>query len=118
MNTTLTDTFNIIGANSNPLGGGFIIPLVMIVVFWVVLIRPQQKQRKELAAKQAALKKGDKVVTVGGMHAIVNAVSDATVSLKISEGIYVKYDKVAIASIVPSSSKKSEDDSAKEIETK
>ena len=67
-------------------------------------IRPQQKQRKELAAKQSALKKGDKVVTIGGMHAIVNAVSERTVSLKISEGNFVKYDKTAIASVVPSKS--------------
>ncbi|MGJ8677112.1 MAG: preprotein translocase subunit YajC [Akkermansiaceae bacterium] len=98
---------------ANPLGGGFILPLIMIVVFWVVLIRPQQKQRKELAAKQAALKKGDKIVTVGGMHAMVNAVSETTVSLKISEGIYVKYDRVAIASVTPSATNK---DSEKTIE--
>ena len=57
--------------------------VLMFVVFWVILIRPQQKQRKELAAKQAALKKGDKVVTIGGIHASVNAVSEKTVSLKV-----------------------------------
>ena len=87
---------------SNPLGSPMVMMILMFVIFWVILIRPQQKQRKELAAKQAALKKGDKVVTIGGMHASVNAVSDKTVSLKIGEGVFVKYDKTAIASVIPS----------------
>lgn len=78
-----------------------IMMVLMFVIFWVVLIRPQQKQRKELAAKQSALKKGDKVITVGGMHASVNAVSERTVSLKIADGLFVKYDKTAIATVNP-----------------
>lgn len=86
--------------------------VVMFVVFWVVLIRPQQKQRKELAAKQAGLKKGDKVVTIGGIHGSVNAVSEKTVSLKIAENTFVKYDKTAIATVTPSGSKSDEDETA------
>ncbi|MBT8044861.1 MAG: preprotein translocase subunit YajC [Verrucomicrobiae bacterium] len=85
----------------NILGNPIIMMVLMFVIFWVVLIRPQQKQRKELAAKQAALKKGDKVITIGGMHATVNAVSERTVSLKLAEGIYVKYDKTAVATVIP-----------------
>jgi preprotein translocase subunit YajC len=77
------------------------------VIFWVVLIRPQQKQRKQLAAKQAALKKGDNVVTIAGMHASVNAVSDHTVSLRLAEGIFVKHDKSAIAAVNPEKGKDS-----------
>lgn len=95
--------------SSNPLGSPLIMMILMFVIFWVILIRPQQKQRKELAAKQAALKKGDKVVTIGGTHATVNAVSDKTVSLKIAEGTFVKYDKTSIASVVPSGSASNED---------
>ncbi len=90
-------------AAGEPSGGGMqtlIMFGLMGVIFWVLLIRPQQKQRKALAAKQAALKKGDKVITIGGMHASVNAVSGKTVSLKLSEGIFVKYDKTAIATVV------------------
>jgi len=89
----------------NILGNPMIMMVLMFVIFWVVLIRPQQKQRKALAARQAALKKGDKVVTIGGMHASVNAVSDNTVSLKLSEGTFVKYDKTAIATVLPKGSK-------------
>lgn len=85
----------------NFFGSPIIMMILMFVIFWVILIRPQQKQRKELAAKQNALKKGDKVITIGGMHATVNAVSERTVSLKISEGTYVKYDKTSIATVIP-----------------
>ena len=92
-----------------------IMMVLMFVIFWVVLIRPQQKQRKELAAKQAALKKGDKVITIGGMHATVNAVSDKTVSLKLSEGIFVKYDKSAIATVI---NPKAESEEKKKEDTK
>jgi len=77
-----------------------IMPILLVVIFWVVLIRPQQKRAKALRQRQANLKKGDNVVTIGGMHATVNAVSDTTVSLRISEGIFVKYDKTAIASVI------------------
>jgi len=83
--------------------GGFenlIMPILLIVIFWVVLIRPQQKRAKAQRERQASLKKGDNVVTIGGMHAIVNAVSDTTVSLKVSDGVFVKYDKTAIASVL------------------
>jgi preprotein translocase subunit YajC len=96
------------------LGSPIIMMALMFVIFWVLLIRPQQKQRKELAAKQAALKKGDKVVTIGGMHAIVNAVSEKTVSLKLTEGSFVKFDKTAIASVIPSSSKSADEQSSDE----
>ncbi len=77
-----------------------IMPILLIVIFWVILIRPQQKRAKALRERQANLKKGDNIVTIGGMHATVNSVSDTTVSLKISDGIYVKYDKSAIASVL------------------
>jgi len=81
---------------------GMIIPLLLIVIFWVLMIRPQQKRAKALRERQANLKKGDNVITIGGMHASVNSVNDndATVSLKISEGNYVKYDKTAIATVL------------------
>ena len=99
----MTNPFTILAeANGGLFGNPIVMMILMFVIFWVILIRPQQKQRKELAAKQAALKKGDKVVTIGGMHASVNAVSDKTVSLKIGEGVFVKYDKTAIASVIPS----------------
>lgn len=84
-------------------GGGMaqlLMPVLLIIIFWVVLIRPQQKRAKALRERQSNLKKGDNVVTIGGMHASVNAVSDTTVSLKMADGIFVKYDRTAIASVI------------------
>lgn len=80
---------------------------LLFVIMWVVMIRPQQKRAKALRERQANLKKGDNVVTIGGMHALVNAVSETTVSLRISEGIYVKYDKSAIANVLTKGDDKS-----------
>lgn len=97
MNTTL----NILAAGETGGTQTIIMMVLMFVIFWVVLIRPQQKQRKELAAKQSALKKGDKVITVGGMHATVNAVNERSISLRLAEGIFVKFDKTSIASVNP-----------------
>ena len=111
MNTTLH-----ILAAATPTGQGMntiIMMVLMFVIFWVVLIRPQQKQRKELAAKQSGLKKGDKIITVGGMHGSVNAVSDQTVSVKVSDGIFIKLDKVAIASVNPDKKPKNEPKAAR-----
>ncbi|HCC20427.1 MAG TPA: preprotein translocase subunit YajC [Verrucomicrobiales bacterium] len=100
----MINPLNILAEGGGLFGNPLVMMILMFVIFWVILIRPQQKQRKELAAKQSALKKGDKVVTIGGMHASVNAVSDKTVSLKLAEGTFVKYDKTAIATVIPSKS--------------
>ena len=72
------------------------------------MIRPQQKRAKALRERQSSLKKGDNVVTIGGMHATVNAISDNTVSLRLSEGVFVKYDKSAIANVLPKGGEKTE----------
>lgn len=100
----MTTTLSILAQQGgNPLAGGLPMIIIMIVMFYFLLIRPQKKQRKEQEARVAALRKGDKVVTIGGMHGIVNAVSKETISIKISEGVFVPFNKVAIASVEKSS---------------
>jgi len=79
--------------------------IIMIVLFYFLLIRPQKKQRQQQEARVAALVKGDKVVTIGGMHGIVHHVSKETVTLKLSEGVFVPFNKVAIASTASKSEK-------------
>lgn len=73
---------------------------IMIVMFYFLLIRPQQRQRKEQAARMAALKSGDKVITTAGLHGIVHNVKDTTVLIKVAEGTNLEFDKAAVASIV------------------
>jgi preprotein translocase subunit YajC len=75
---------------------------MMIVVFWLFLIRPQQKRQKEMNARIAALKTGDKVVTTGGIHGTVSNVKDGpTLVLKVDENTKLTIDKSAIAVVLP-----------------
>ena len=86
-----------------PQGGILGTPLIMmglmIVMFYFLLIRPQQRQRKEQAARIAALQSGDKVVTTAGIHGIVHNVRENTVVLKVAEGTMVEFDKAAVATV-------------------
>ncbi len=74
------------------------IPL-MILVFWLFMIRPQTKKAKEQKTFIQNLQKGDKVVTIAGIHGTVNKVSDdgSTIMLEISPGSYLKIEKSAIS---------------------
>jgi preprotein translocase subunit YajC len=96
------------------LGSPMIMIILMIVMFYFVLIRPQKKLRKEKEALIAALKKGDKVVTIGGMHGMVHQVSEETVTIKISEGILVPFNKVAIDHVKPSKTERYPNEKAPE----
>ena len=81
------------------LGNPLIMMGLMIVMFYFLLIRPQQRQRKEQAARIAALQSGDKVVTTAGIHGIVHNVRENTVILKVAEGTMVEFDKAAVATV-------------------
>lgn len=75
-------------------------PFVLLpVMFYFLLIRPQQRQRKEQAARIAALQNGDKVVTAAGIHGIVHNVKEHTVMVKVAEGTMIEFDKLAIAHV-------------------
>jgi preprotein translocase subunit YajC len=79
-------------------------PLIFIgVIFYFLLIRPQQKQRKEQQKLIAALKTGDKVVTSSGIYGLISNVKETTVQLKIAENVKIDIDKAAIASVIKSS---------------
>lgn len=82
--------------------GGGIGPLIflplMILVFWLFFIRPQAKKAKSQKTFIANLQKGDKVVTIAGIHGTVNKINDdATLNLETSPGSYIKIEKSAIS---------------------
>lgn len=81
------------------LGSPFVMMGLMVVMFYFLLIRPQQKQRKEQAARIAALQSGDKVVTSSGIHGIVHNVKEHTVVVKVAEGTMIEFDKMAITNV-------------------
>src|SRR4051812_14359858 len=72
--------------------------VAFILVFWLFIIRPQSKKTKAQKKFISEVKKGDKVVTTGGIHGVVNRLNDddQTVQLEVSPGSYLKIDKVAI----------------------
>ena len=83
-------------------GGGFNFQFIflglMIVVFWMFFIRPQAKKAKQQKSFIENLQKGDKIVTIAGIHGIVNKVNeDGTLSLEINPGSYIKIEKSAIS---------------------
>jgi len=79
-------------------------PMVMMgllfVMFYFLLIRPQQKQRKELLARIAALQQGDKIVTNSGIYGLIHNVKDKTVTIKVAEGVMIEFDKSAVATVL------------------
>ena len=72
---------------------------LLIVVFYFLMIRPQQKQRREQQAMIGSVKRGDKVVTIGGIHGRVEGIKDDTVTLKIAEGVKIDITKPSIARV-------------------
>jgi len=77
------------------------IPLViMFAIFYFLLIRPQQKKAKEHKALLESLKKGDQVITAGGMHGKVSAVDDTVVTLEVANNVNIKFNKGHIAAII------------------
>lgn len=76
------------------------LPLILIfVIFYFLLIRPQQKRAKEHRQMLDAIKRGDKVVTSGGIYGVVESVEPNTVVLKVAENVKVKFGKAYIAGI-------------------
>lgn len=84
------------------------LPLILIfIVFYFLLIRPQMKRAKEHKQLVAALAKGDEVVTNGGMLGKIAELNDSFVTLELAEGVHIKLQRHAIASVMPKGTMKS-----------
>ncbi|MDX9899004.1 MAG: preprotein translocase subunit YajC [Spirochaetia bacterium] len=71
----------------------------VFAIFYFLIIRPQNKKQKAAQAMIAAVKKGDRVVTIGGIHGIVNSIKDKTVVIKVDDSTKLEFTKSAIASV-------------------
>lgn len=81
---------------------GSLIPLILIVViFWFLLIRPQMKRNKEHRELIAGLSVGDEVVSAGGLLGKITEVGDSFVSVQLSDGVTVKLQRHSVAQVVP-----------------
>ncbi len=105
------------GASSAPAGGAptaapggnlftSMIPILLVVgVFYFVLIGPERKQRKLREQMLQAIKKGDRVVTSGGLHGTIASIQDDLVMLQVDEGVRMKFNRAAIQSVLADESK-------------
>jgi len=89
---------------NQPAGGdqiwGMIVPFVlMFAVFYFLLIRPQQRKQKMKMSMLNQLKKGDKVVTIGGMHGTIQEIADDTVVLRVNDTTRITFDRSAINNV-------------------
>ena len=76
--------------------GGLPFIMMMIGVFYFVLIRPQQKERKQHEAFVAALQKGQRIVTRAGLHGRIDTVGEKTVEIEIADKVRVTVDKMSV----------------------
>ena len=84
------------------------VPLILIfVVFWFLLIRPQQKKAKEHKAMVGALSKGDEIVTNGGLLGRITGISDSFITVELAEGMEVRVQRSAVANLMPKGTIKS-----------
>jgi preprotein translocase subunit YajC len=101
MNFFINNAYAQTGAD--PAGGMLsLLPLIVIfVLFYFLLIRPQQKRQKQHKDMVAALKKGDEVVTAGGTLGRITDVGDSFVSLEVAKGVEIKVQKPSVQMMMP-----------------
>jgi preprotein translocase subunit YajC len=86
-------------------GIGTIVPLIlMFVLFYFLLIRPQQKRQKAVQKMQSDLKKGDKVVTIGGLHGFIDSIDENKAVIKCGDGSRLTFDRNSIREVTADAS--------------
>ena len=89
---------------------------LIILIFYFLIIRPQKKKDKETKAMLDAMKKGDKVVTIGGIHGTVVSVKDQTVVIKVDDSARIEFSKNAISTVLNKGAEKAAPKKEKEKE--
>lgn len=100
-------------------GGGnptitFITFGAVILIFYLFIIRPQSKKRKETERMQSSLKKGDRIVTIGGLYGTVTNVRDTTVIIKVDDNVKLEFLRSAVSTVVTQAASKEEKNDEKE----
>ena len=76
-------------------------PLVVIfAIFYFLMIRPQQKAQKKHKEMLSQIKKGDKIITRGGMHGVVHGIADNIVTVEVAENVRIKFNREAISGVI------------------
>jgi len=98
------NSLQLIGMMPQGEGGGSAISTVVMLslifgIFYFMIIRPQQKRQKERTSLLESVKKGYKIVTIGGVHGTVVGIEEKTLLIEIADGVKVKYEKSAVSNI-------------------
>jgi len=106
-------------AEGGPQGGmgalmQFLPFIAIIAIFYFLIIRPQNKKQKETQKMLAALKKGDRVVTIGGINGTIQSVREQTVVVKVDDNTKIEFNRSAISTV--QAAKDDRDEEKKEIE--
>lgn len=101
---TLLSVFFLMGSPDSGSEGAIINLLflgALFFVFYFFIIRPQSKRQKEIRQKVEAMKKGDKIVTSGGLIGQLNSIDDDTVLLEVDSGVKIRFQKGSITDVNP-----------------
>ncbi len=89
------------GANGQAQGGSgwtmLIFFVAIILVFWLFMIRPQQKKQKKIQEAREALRKGDEIITIGGIHGKIVDVREKTFVIAVEDNTHIEIEKAAVA---------------------
>ena len=98
-------------ASSSPGGGGstavatqLLFFAAIFAIFYFLLIRPQQKQKRDREQMLSAIKKGDRIVTTGGLHGTVTGLGEHTVTVRVADQVKLEFDRSAVGRIMVESS--------------
>jgi preprotein translocase subunit YajC len=77
-----------------------IVIVVLFFLLWVLLVRPQRKRSEQQLLMQDALRKGDEIITAGGLHGTVVSIEDDVLEIEIAENVVARLDRRAVAAVV------------------
>ena len=78
-----------------------LIPMILVfLIFYFIMIKPQRQQQKELKTLINNLKKNDQVITAGGIHGTVVLVKEKTIVLRVDDNVKIEFDKEAVTSVI------------------
>ncbi|TMW73974.1 preprotein translocase subunit YajC [Alteribacter natronophilus] len=79
---------------------GALVPLLlMFAIFYFLLIRPQQKRQKKIQQMHSSLEKGDKIITIGGLHGTIDAIDDDRIIVAVDNGNKLTFDRQAVRDV-------------------
>ena len=86
------------------------LPLALIIgIFYFLILRPQNKKQKETQKMLAALKKGDRVVTIGGVHGTIQSLKESTVIVRVDDSVKMEFSRSAISNVTSQGREEKED---------